>query len=201
MPTLLRRLVTSCLVEVGWLLQRSLQLRRAAVATYWLAERQLADSGDLPLSRMVAQATLNRGLALGELGMYQQEMAAYDQVIERFGHLRDQTLQSTVTWAIVNRGAVMIKVGRNLEAVALYESVVLRLRRTPEAAEAHRAAVDNLAMARLLGKAAQRAPGSPPAVATSARSGSSESSPRYWGLPHWSASRPIGRSRSTAPGG
>lgn len=158
-PTLLRRLVTHCLVQVGWLLQRSLQFRGAAVAMYRLAEGQPADSGDLPLTRMVAQATLNRGLALGELGMYEDEMGAYDQVIERFGHLRDQTLQSTVSWAMVNRGAVMITVGRNLEAVALYESVVSRLRRSPEAAEAHHAAVDNLAIARrrLLRKAERHA--------------------------------------------
>ena len=69
-------------------------------------------------SVVAAGALVVKGVVLGQLGRHEEELAAYDQVIERFGGSKDPALAETVVMALRNAGSRLRELGREEEAAA-----------------------------------------------------------------------------------
>ena len=83
--------------------------------------------GDSPeLQEQVARALFNKGVTLGELERYEEELSAYDQVIDRFSESDRIGLQEPVDWALFNKGVTLGKLGRYEEALSAYDQVIER---------------------------------------------------------------------------
>ena len=90
-----------------------------ALAHSLTAMQTLTDSGDI-------NAPLNTGVILGELGQPEDGIAAYDQVVERFGEATGPALREQVAKALVNKGVTLGQLGRSEEAAGAYDQVVER---------------------------------------------------------------------------
>ncbi|MBI2303537.1 MAG: tetratricopeptide repeat protein [Chloroflexi bacterium] len=72
------------------------------------------------------EALVNKGVALGQLGRSQEEVAVYDEVVRRFGEDSAPALREPVAKALFNKGVALGQLGRSEEAVAVYDEVVRR---------------------------------------------------------------------------
>jgi tetratricopeptide (TPR) repeat protein len=79
------------------------------------------------------------GIALGELGRAEEAVAAYEEVVARFGDSAGDELGEQVAKALFNKGVQLGKLDRAAEAIAVYDEVVARF--GDSAAEAEREAV------------------------------------------------------------
>ncbi|MEK7213990.1 MAG: SIR2 family protein [Chloroflexota bacterium] len=82
----------------------------------------------------IATAVLYRGLTLGSLGRGDEAVAAYDEVVRRFGEAPEAALRGQVARALVNKGFSLGELGRGDAAVAAYDEVMRRFGEAPEAA-------------------------------------------------------------------
>ena len=73
-----------------------------------------------------AIAGYNLGVVLGELGRSVEAVAAYEQMVGRYGDDPAPALRELVAKALVNKGVELGVLGRSVEAVAAYEQVVGR---------------------------------------------------------------------------
>ncbi len=74
----------------------------------------------------MAEALFDLGVVLGELGRSEDAVAAYDQVIARYGDADSPALAERVAKALVNKGARLGVLGRSEDAVAAYDQVIAR---------------------------------------------------------------------------
>jgi L-rhamnose isomerase len=65
-------------------------------------------------------------MTLGELGRNDEEIVAYDEVVERFGVATELELRDLVGKALLFKGATLGELGRNNEAIVAYDEVVER---------------------------------------------------------------------------
>ena len=108
-----------------------LDLLGVGVAAYQAMERERAvdafqqatDSGN-PL--VAAQALVNKGVMLRELGRAGDAVAAYDLAVARFGDSADPALAEPVAQALVNKGVALNELGRAEDAVAAWDLAVAR---------------------------------------------------------------------------
>ena len=91
------------------------------------AMRTLATAGDV-------NALFNTGVLLGELGQPDAEMAAYDEVVTRFGEATEPALREQVAKALVYKGITLGQLGRSEEAAGVYGQVVTRFGEAAEPA-------------------------------------------------------------------
>ena len=74
--------------------------------------------------QIAAAAGYNLGVVLGQLGRSEEALAAYDQVLGRYGD--DPALRERVARALVNKGVRLGVLGRSEEEVAAYDQVLGR---------------------------------------------------------------------------
>ncbi len=81
-----------------------------------------------------AQALLNKGITLGEAGRAVEALAAYDEVVRRYGDRPEAGIAGQVARALVNKGVTLGQAGRAGEELAAYDEVVRRYADRPETA-------------------------------------------------------------------
>jgi tetratricopeptide (TPR) repeat protein len=81
-----------------------------------------------------AQALFNKGIALGELGRSEEEIAVYDDLLARFGNAIELPLREQVATALVNKGITLDALDRREEAIAVYDDVLTRFGNATEPA-------------------------------------------------------------------
>jgi tetratricopeptide (TPR) repeat protein len=75
---------------------------------------------------VAAIAGYNLGVVLGELGPSAEAVAAYDEMVTRYGDHPTPALREQVATALYNKGIRLGALGRSAEAVAAYDEVVTR---------------------------------------------------------------------------
>jgi hypothetical protein len=78
------------------------------------------------LREQVARALVNKGITLGTLNRSADAIAAYDDVVARFGDAAEPALREQVAGALVNKGIRLGTLNRSAEAIAVYDDVVAR---------------------------------------------------------------------------
>lgn len=99
----------------------------ASVAAFRVASRS---SEDVP----AVFGSFNLAISLGDLGKLLQALAAYGEIVARFGDASDLVLREHVARALVNRAATLVELDRCEEALAAYVDVVERFGEAPEVA-------------------------------------------------------------------
>jgi tetratricopeptide (TPR) repeat protein len=69
---------------------------------------------------------MNKGVAHGKADRPDEEIAAYDEVVRRFGDAQEPALREQVAKALVNKGVAHGKADRPDEAIIAYDEVVRR---------------------------------------------------------------------------
>ena len=85
-----------------------------------------------PMRERIAKSLFYAGLTLRELGRSEEAVAAYEEVVERFGDATEPELREQVARALFNKGVRLGDLERNEEAVAAYEEEVERFGDAPE---------------------------------------------------------------------
>ena len=86
----------------------------------------LPDAGE-PMPRETAAMTrFNRAVALGKLGRKEEELSAYNDVVDRFGEDSSPSVLEVVVRSLVNNGIVLGQMGRSEEELEAYDEVVNR---------------------------------------------------------------------------
>jgi len=75
---------------------------------------------------LLARALLRKGYVLRQLNRHEEALAAYDQVLARFGEATEPALREQVAWALVNKGYILGELNRREEALAAYDQVLAR---------------------------------------------------------------------------
>ena len=78
------------------------------------------------LRERVAMALFNAGFTLGMLDRSEEEIAVYDDLVERFGAAGEPALRERVARALVNKGFRLGTLDRSEEAIAVYDDLVER---------------------------------------------------------------------------
>lgn len=77
-------------------------------------------------SEQAAQSLFNKGVALGKLGRSEDEVAVYEQVVERFGGAKEIELRERVAKSLVTKGVALVELGRSEDALAVFDHVLER---------------------------------------------------------------------------
>ena len=80
----------------------------------------------------IAPALVDHGESLGRKGRSEGEIAAYDEVVRRFGELSESVVREQVAKALVNKAVRLGKLGQLKEAIAVYDDVGRRFGRAQE---------------------------------------------------------------------
>jgi hypothetical protein len=59
---------------------------------------------------------LSKGVTIGRLGRTEEEVAAYDEIIDRFGTATELPLREQVGKALINKGLALGRLGRSEKA-------------------------------------------------------------------------------------
>jgi tetratricopeptide (TPR) repeat protein len=96
----------------------------------------ISDSLSEPVrdDRAVAMALFSKGVTLGELGRSEAALAAYDEMVRRFGEASEPALRVLLAKAILNRGVTLGKLERSDEEIGAYDEVVRRFGEASEPA-------------------------------------------------------------------
>jgi tetratricopeptide (TPR) repeat protein len=99
-----------------------------------LSDHCLAE-GDASIETLVGIATalVNRAVSLGVSKRTDEELRAYDQVVERFGNATEASLRGQVARALVNKGLTLGQLERHEEGLSVYDEVVKRFSNATEA--------------------------------------------------------------------
>ena len=95
-----------------------------------LSERPGAESGATRIK--VAEALMNAALSLGALKRVDEEIAAYDKVIERFIEAEEFEVKEQVAGALFAKGITLEQKNDNEAAIALYDELDERYRNAPQ---------------------------------------------------------------------
>jgi tetratricopeptide (TPR) repeat protein len=103
---------------------------REGAARFW---REAASSENLqPVDG--AMALFNAGVALGALDRREQEIAVYDELIDRFGASDETGVRDVVAKTLLNKGFRLGQQGRHGEEIAVYDVLIHRFGAATEAA-------------------------------------------------------------------
>jgi tetratricopeptide (TPR) repeat protein len=86
------------------------------------------------LQKLVANALFSKGFTLGNLNRYEEEIAVYDTLLERFSNSTELALQEQVANALFNKGITLGNLNRSEEAIAVYDSLLERFSNSTEPA-------------------------------------------------------------------
>ena len=81
---------------------------------------------ELPLREEVAKALVNKGITLIALGRGDDEIAVYDDLLDRFGAAAELPLRELVAKALLNKGVRLGVLGRTDDAIAVYDDFLAR---------------------------------------------------------------------------
>ena len=82
---------------------------------------------DLELSAMkVVRALINKGITLDQLDRSEDEIAVYDEIVNRLGAAEDTTMMQLVAVALASKGVTLGQLGRSEDEIAVYDEVVSR---------------------------------------------------------------------------
>ena len=95
---------------------------------------QTKDVASIADMRRAARALVNKGFTLGTLNRGEEAIAAYDEVLRRFGEAPEPALREPVAWALVNKGVTLGTLNRSEEAIAVNDEVLRRFGEAPEPA-------------------------------------------------------------------
>jgi tetratricopeptide (TPR) repeat protein len=79
-----------------------------------------------PTDVTAAIGGVDLGIALGDVDRPDEALAAYDEVVSRFGESPGEELREQVAKALFNKGVQLGKLDRSEEAIAAYDEVVAR---------------------------------------------------------------------------
>jgi tetratricopeptide (TPR) repeat protein len=71
-------------------------------------------------------AILNRGITLGELNRSEEEIAAYDELLARFGEAEEPELREPLARALFSKGVTLGELDRFEEEIAAYDELLAR---------------------------------------------------------------------------
>ena len=74
----------------------------------------------------VASALCGKGRALESLGRPDEAIAAFQEVVPRFGEATEAELRAYVAGALAEKGAALARLGRRDEAVRAYDELLAR---------------------------------------------------------------------------
>ena len=104
-----------------------------AIAVWDEVVRQFGDTTEPKIREKVAQAMINKGVALGKQGKPLEAIAVWDEVVRRFGNATEPGIRELVAKAMVNKGLALCDgLGKPVEAILVWYEVV---RRFEDAAE------------------------------------------------------------------
>jgi Flp pilus assembly protein TadD len=86
------------------------------------------------LREQVANALVNKGNTLRQLGRAEEAIAVYDDVLDRFATAMEPNSREAVARALVNKGDTLLSLGHAEEAIAVWDDVVDRFAATTEPA-------------------------------------------------------------------
>jgi tetratricopeptide (TPR) repeat protein len=69
---------------------------------------------------------VNKGVRLGEMGLSDDEIRVYDEVVKRYGQSNEPVLQRQVARALISKAVTLEKLERGKEEVLAYDEVVKR---------------------------------------------------------------------------
>src|SRR5580692_7640038 len=81
---------------------------------------------DLAARIRVAQALIDKGSGLIDLGRRAEAIVSFEQVVAQFAGSEETDLRERVARALRGKAAVLVKLGRNDEAVAAFDDLVAR---------------------------------------------------------------------------
>jgi tetratricopeptide (TPR) repeat protein len=111
-----RALVTDAYIKANWA-----EMERHASAMVYLFDGEVDEEH-------IAFALTSKAYALGKLGEHDDEIAAYNSVIERFGGSDRPEMQEHVAMALVNKGIALGQQGKHDDAAATFNVVIERFR-------------------------------------------------------------------------
>ncbi|MBF0174201.1 MAG: hypothetical protein HQL83_12255, partial [Magnetococcales bacterium] len=89
-------------------------------------------NGDAPIVEQVAKAMFNKGFTMGSMGKGEEEIAVYDDLVQRFA-LRDESgIAEWVAKAMSNKGIMLKSMGSHTEAIAICNEIELRFGKRKE---------------------------------------------------------------------
>ena len=91
-----------------------------------------AETASNATQEQVARALLKKGVDLEELHRYEEALAAYNDLITRFGNSQDQDIQEDVAMALLNKGNDLGNLHRIGQARAEWEELVYRFKDNPD---------------------------------------------------------------------
>jgi tetratricopeptide (TPR) repeat protein len=92
-----------------------------------LADRlEVLGQDDLSIWVRLARSLYNKGVTLGMLNRSEDEIAAYDEVVRRFGDDTEPALREQVAKALYNKGFRLGALNRSEDAITAYDEVVRR---------------------------------------------------------------------------
>ena len=100
----------------------------------WWLEHLLRNAEERQLFVQIAKALVNKGIALGELKRPEEEIAAYDEVVKRFGEAEETDLLAQVARALRCRGIALGEQGKPEEELSAYDEVMRRFGEAEEPA-------------------------------------------------------------------
>jgi tetratricopeptide (TPR) repeat protein len=86
----------------------------------------MAGSADPRLQELVARALVYKGFVLGTLGISEEAIAVYDDVVTRFADAKEPALREKVATALYNKGWTLGRLNRSEEEIAAYDDLVNR---------------------------------------------------------------------------
>ncbi|HMD87141.1 MAG TPA: SIR2 family protein [Terriglobia bacterium] len=89
-------------------------------------------TGNSAIYERIANALVDKGATLDQLGRHEEEIQVYDNVVTRFGEASEISLKERVAKAFVYKGIALGELDRHDEAIRAYDSVVARFGEAPE---------------------------------------------------------------------
>ena len=91
-----------------------------------------AETASNTAQEQLAIALYNKGFDLDKLHRYEESIAAYNNVITRFGNSQDTKIQEQVAIALLNKGIDLAELHRIGQARAELEELVYRFKDNPD---------------------------------------------------------------------
>jgi tetratricopeptide (TPR) repeat protein len=73
--------------------------------------------------KRVVKAFVNKGVALGQLGKSEEEIALYDEIDRRYAQDALPGVREQVVWALVNKGVTLGELGKSEAEIAVYDEI------------------------------------------------------------------------------
>jgi len=125
-PDQVRTFAGSMLAVADGLLDNSQEELQAYELAIRAADSLPPGQWDSELHDRVARALMNRGITLGQMGRSEEEIAAYDELMRRYGDNPGAVFQLRVATVLVNKGITLVQSKRGEEALVAFDEVLGR---------------------------------------------------------------------------